>query len=205
MLSNFRALIAPLRRLLAWPFLKVGATPAAVGAVGILLAVSAAALARLGFLTSAFWVAGLAFLTDVADGEVARRTGSCSPEGNYLDAVGDRVSECLLLLGLLPYSPNLTAMVMAGACLTSYAKARCALVRVMDNSDWPGLGDYPDRAALIATAYLMLPDPALPLALLGLITWTCLWRRVRHARSLIRTAGPQELLPYLRGSDSYQR
>ena len=129
MLSKFRALIAPLRTLLAWPFLRLGATPAAVSAVGVLLAVAAAGLARLGYLTTAFWVAGLAFLTDMADGEVARRTGSCSPEGNYLDAVGDRVSECLLLLGLLPFAPDLTALVLAGGCLTSYAKARCALVQ----------------------------------------------------------------------------
>ncbi len=205
MLSKLRDLSSPFRGLLAWPLLKLGSTPAEVGAAGIVLAAAAAGLARADFTVAAFWVAGLSFLTDMADGEVARQTDRTSPEGNYLDAVGDRISECLLLLGLLPFAPNLAALVLAGACLTSYAKARCALVRVMDNSDWPGLGDYPDRAALIATAYLLLPNPTLPLAILALISWTCLWRRVRHARTMIAQASPQELLPYLRGSDWYQR
>lgn len=205
MLSKIRDQIDPLRRLLAWPFLKAGVSASAIGALGLLLAAAAALLARTQFLTAAFWVAGLALLTDIADGEVARRTASCSPEGNYLDAVGDRISECLLLLGLVPYAPGLTALVMAGGCLTSYAKARCALVRVMDNRDWPGLGDYPDRGALIAAAYLTLPNPSWALGLLALISWTCLWRRVRYARSLIRQTPPEELLPYLRGSAWYQR
>lgn len=200
MLSKLRETIAPLRRVLAWPFVRTRASAAAVGWAGIVLAATAAGLARWGFPTAAFWVAGLALLTDIVDGEVARQTGSTSPEGNYLDAVGDRVSECLLLLGLIPFAPNLAALALAGGCLTSYAKARCALVRVLDNRDWPGLGDYPDRGALIATAYFMLPDPTLPLTLLVMVGWSCLWRRVRHGRDLIRQAEPEELLPYLRGS-----
>jgi archaetidylinositol phosphate synthase len=200
MLSKLRESIHPLRRLLAWPFLKVGASPTFISGLGVGLAVTAAGLARGGYLRLAFWFAAAALLTDMADGEVARATRRCTPEGNYLDAVGDRVSETLLLLGLLSIAPNLTALSLAGACLTSFAKARCALVVMMDNRDWPGFGDYPDRAALILLAYA-IPDPTVPLALLALSSWSCLGRRVHHALTLIREAKPAQLQPYLRGSD----
>ena len=205
MLSKLRDLIQPFRRLVAWPFIKTGASPTFVSATGVVLAALAACLARAGWNTAAFWTAAAALLTDLADGEVARQTDGCSPKGNYLDAIGDRVSECLLLLGLLQVAPNLAALALAGGCLTSFAKARCALVLSMDNRDWPGLGDYPDRAALLLLAYLLLPNPTLPLALLVLTTWSCLWRRTQHALDLIRQASPEELQPYLRGSARYQR
>jgi phosphatidylglycerophosphate synthase len=139
-------------------------------------------------------------LTDLADGEVARSTKSCTPEGNYLDALGDRICECLLLLGLLPFAPNLAALALAGGCLTSYAKARCSLVVSMDNRDWPGAGDYPDRAALLLMSYYLLPDPAPSLALLSAVSWICLLRRLAYARRMIRDAGVEKLQPYLRGS-----
>jgi phosphatidylglycerophosphate synthase len=176
-----------------------------VGALGVGLALLAALLARAGFCRAAFWAAGLALLTDLVDGEVARQSGRCSPEGNYLDAIGDRVMECLLLLGLLPTAPNLAGLALAGGCLTSFAKARCALVVLMDNRDWPGFGDFPDRAVLLALAYLALPDPSLPLGLLALVSWAGLGQRIRYARRQIQRTGPQGLQPYLRGSERYQR
>lgn len=198
MLSNLRRYTGPLKRVFAWPFLQVGASPTAVGIFGVLAALLAAAAARFGAYDVAFWVALLAVLTDLIDGEVARATNSTSPLGNYLDAVGDRTRECILLLGLLPLAPNLVALALAGACLTSYAKARCSLVRVMDNRDWPGVGDHPDRALLILIAYLFAPTCWPSLLLLVTISWSCFGGRVLYARSLIEEAQEDELLPYLR-------
>jgi phosphatidylglycerophosphate synthase len=205
MLSLRRDAFQPLRRLLAWPFLRLGASAATVGLLGIVLAALAAGAARLNAHLPALALAVLAVLTDMADGEVARRTGTAGPEGNYLDALGDRIGECILLLGLLEASPNLAALSLAGACLTSYAKARCALVLQMDNRDWPGFGEYPDRAVMIVLAYATLPRPGLALGALALASWFCLWGRIRHARRLIRQAPPEELQPYLRGSAAFQR
>ena len=207
MLNRLRPAIEPFKGWLAAPFVKLGLGPGEVGLLGIVFAAAAAGAARAGFLSASFWLAGLALLTDMADGEVARRTGRQTPEGNYLDAVGDRVCECLLLFGLLPHAPNLVAASIAGACLVSFAKARCALVRVIDNRDWPGSGDYPDRGVLIAVAYLMQPNPSLPLLMLCGLTAVALIRRVHHAKRLIQEASREELLPYLRPriSDEYQR
>lgn len=205
MLSKLRQVVQPLRRVLAWPFLQLGASPGQVGAVGLAAAAIAAGLLRGGCPRLALGAALCAVATDLVDGEVARRADAESPEGNYLDALGDRVTECLLLLGLLPLAPNLTGLALAGGCLTSYAKARCAGVRLMDNRDWPASGDYPDRAVLILFAYASAPNPAWPLFLLVLLSWSCLWRRTRYAQRLIREAGADELQPYLRGSAWYQR
>lgn len=201
MLSKLRESVQPLRSWLAWPFLKVGASPGQVGGFGLAAAAIAAGLMRAGCPRVALLAALLAAASDLADGEVARRSRRSSPEGNYLDALGDRVTECVLLLGLLPLAPNLTALALAGGCLTSYAKARCALVRVMDNRDWPGSGDYPDRAVLILLAYTSAPRVEWALTLLVVASWSCLWRRVNYARRLIQEARTEELQPYLRGSD----
>lgn len=205
MLSHLRSRVGPLKRCLAWPFLRLGWSPASLSALGILLAVLAAAAARWGAVPLSFGLALASLLTDLVDGEVARQTGLETPEGNYLDAMGDRLSECILLFGLLPLAPNLVTLALAGGCLVSFAKARCALVCLMDNRDWPGWGDYPDRAALIALAYLLQPDCTGPLVFLSVLTAMGLAQRVRYARSFIASAPADKLQPYLRPSSRYQR
>lgn len=201
MLSHLRPYVGIIKRILAWPFLRLGFSATQVSVLGVGLAVLAAACARVENFDLAFWTALVAVLTDLVDGEVARVRKAVSPRGNYLDAMLDRTRECILLLGLLPLAPNLVALALVGTCLTSFAKARCALVRLMDNRDWPGVGDHPDRAALILIAYLFAPASSLALGLLVMLTWTCFARRARHACELIDQADESELLPYLRTSD----
>ena len=198
MLSRLRSIVQPIKRTLAWPFLRLRMGPSQVGLFGIACALAAAGCARSGAVQISFGFAIMAFLTDLADGEVARQTGQETPEGNYLDAMGDRICESVLLFGLLPQAPNLVTLALCGGLLVSFAKARCALVCLMDNRDWPGWGDYPDRGALIATAYFCQPHTLWPLTLLAALNWTSLWSRVRHARQMISSSRSQELQPYLR-------
>lgn len=205
MLGHLRPYVGNLKRLLAWPYLKLGFSATQVGLFGVGMAGLAAIVARWGYLPWAFFLALIAVLTDMADGEVARTKGQESPAGNYIDAVGDRLREGLLLLGLFPLAPNLVLLALLGTCLTSFAKARCALVLVLDNRDWPGFGDHPDRAVLLLFAYAYTPQTLLPLALLVLASWTCFFIRVRFALALIKEAKSDELLPYLRFSAEYQR
>ncbi len=205
MLGHLRAYVGPIKRLLAWPFLKAGVGPTAVGIFGVVIAILAAILARAGLYDAAFWLAVMAVLTDMADGEVARATGETTPLGNYYDAIGDRTRECVLLFGLLPTAPNLVALAIIGTCMTSFAKARCGLVRIMDNRDWPGFGDHPDRAVMIAVAYLFQPQSTIPLIVLTIATWTCFIQRANYARKAIEDATPDELLPYLRPDSRVQR
>lgn len=197
MLGHLRPYVKWLKRLVAWPYLKLGMTPTQVGMFGVIAAIVGAFLFRLGYLEAAFWVAMVALLTDMADGEVARRTGRATPRGNYLDAVGDRLRECILLLGLLPLCEDLVALALLGTCMTSFAKARCALVTIMDNSDWPGLGDHADRAVLILFCYRLAPQQW-PIAVLALVTWSCFAVRALAAVKKIDEAAEDELLPYIR-------
>lgn len=206
MLGHLRPYMGHLKRLLAWPYLRLGLTANQVGLVGVILAALAAALIRWDYRLPAFWIAMVAVLSDMADGEVARQTDSETPQGNYLDAMGDRMREGLLMLGLVPFAPDLLGLALLGTCLTSFAKARCALVVVMDNRDWPGLGDHADRAVILLFAYLLVPQGVQwPLWLLVVATWTCCAGRMKRALELIEKGKEDNLLPYLRASERYQR
>ena len=198
MLSRFRDYFVPLRKLLAWPFLKMGVSPNTISLLGVLLAIMAAVSLRLGQLYLPFCLAFLALLTDLIDGEVARTQKKASPWGNYFDAVGDRLRECLLLFGLLPNAPDVAALALIGTCLTSFAKARVGLVVRTDNRDWPYPGDHPDRAALILSAYFFQAHSVAILCLLVLLSWSCFFQRLRYARTLVDEAHEEDLLPYLK-------
>lgn len=205
MLGHLRPYVGFLKRLLAWPYLKAGLSPTQVGVFGVFLSVLSVSALRSGFSAAAFWLAAAAVATDMADGEVARVKRQATPLGNYHDAVLDRLREGVLLFGLLPYSPNLTGLALLGTFLTSFAKARTSLVIVTDNRDWPGLGDHADRAAMILLCYALPTNLILPLSMLTATTWNCFFTRLRQAADMIEKAAPEELLPYLRDSDLYQR
>lgn len=198
MLSQLRTWIGPLKSLLARPFVSLGISATTLGLAGVILALAAALAVRFGAPQIAFGLAVIALATDLVDGEVARLSDTCTPLGNYVDAMGDRTRECLLLLGLLWTSPDLVALAIVGTCLTSFAKARCALVLNMDNRDWPGFGDHPDRAALILWAYFAQPNSLLPLSILAVATWVACLRRFAFARQMIQQAPRDQLQPYLR-------
>jgi len=69
---------------------------------------------------------------DMLDGEVARRTKRVTKFGAFFDSVIDRYSDVLLLLGLIIwyakihriFYDGLTGLVLIGAVLTSYTRAR---------------------------------------------------------------------------------
>ena len=69
---------------------------------------------------------------DLIDGPVARQSNKVTRFGGFLDSVLDRYSDLILLMGLLVYYASvnryfyvvLTAVVMTGSTLTSYARAR---------------------------------------------------------------------------------
>ena len=205
MLGHLRPYVGSLKKMLAWPYIKLGCSPTSVGLFGVFLALIATLSMRLGYCTIAFCFAFIAMSTDMADGEVARLTRTQSPQGNYVDALGDRLREGILLFGLLPLAPNMVSLALLATFLTSYAKARCSLVVMMDNSDWPGFGDHADRGVLLLVAYLLAPNHLWPILLLAISTCLCFCIRVKSALSRISRAKEEELLPYLRTSAKYQR
>src|SRR5580704_10442510 len=100
--------------------------------LGLVINIGAAALLALGRFRWAGVVIIGAGLFDMVDGRVARETNRVTRFGGFFDSVLDRYSDLALLIGLLIYYASinryfyvvLTAIVMTGTVLTSYARAR---------------------------------------------------------------------------------
>ncbi len=100
--------------------------------IGLLINVVAAALFGYGRFLAAGLVIILAGIFDMVDGRVARATNTVSLFGGFFDSVLDRYSDLALYFGLLVYYARinrefyvvLTAVVMTGSVMVSYARAR---------------------------------------------------------------------------------
>jgi len=123
---RLRVLIQPPVRLLA----ATGIAPNAITVLGLVLSIGA------GFLLSqgSFIWAGIVFLlgglSDVLDGELARRSNRAHPRGAFLDSSFDRLSEFAVFFGIFWHFRSSTGMAaLAFATLffsvaVSYVRAR---------------------------------------------------------------------------------
>ena len=110
------------------------------------------------FAKGEFFYAGLvvigAGLFDMVDGRVARASDRVTRFGGFFDSVIDRYSDLALFMGLLVYYADinrffyivLTAVVMTGSVMTSYARARaeCTIPKCK-----VGFLERPERVVLI--------------------------------------------------------
>ncbi len=132
-----RALLAPMADPLVRGLLRLRLTPNRITWLGLLLALGTAILIGWGHLR----IGGLLFLLcsslDSLDGLLARSTGAVTRFGACLDSSLDRVSEILVLGGLLVYlqlhgplilpllwSVPLVFLAMGASVTVSYIKAR---------------------------------------------------------------------------------
>ncbi len=131
-------LTQPAVRLLA----RTSITPSAITWFGFLLAVGAAALIITGHLFAAGFVVLFAGFFDMLDGALARHTNQTTRFGAVLDSILDRLSEAVLLLGILvlfllveelsvlftlvakEWSILLVCLALSGSLLVSYIRAR---------------------------------------------------------------------------------
>src|SRR3989454_9112371 len=122
--------------------------------LGLLINSWAAFLLAAGRFQAAALVVIGAGLFDMVDGRVARETNRVTRFGGFFDSVLDRYSDLALLMGLLVYYAwinrffyiVLTAIVMAGAVMTSYTRARAEMVIP---SCKVGFLERPERVVLI--------------------------------------------------------
>ena len=131
-------LTQPAVRLLA----RTSITPSAITWFGFLLAVGAAALIIAGHLFAAGFMVLFAGFFDMLDGALARHTNQTTRFGAVLDSILDRLSEAVLLLGILvlfllveelsvlftllakEWSILLVCLALFGSLLVSYIRAR---------------------------------------------------------------------------------
>src|SRR5713101_7086259 len=103
--------------------------------LGLLINIVAAFLLAAGRFQAAALVVIGAGLFDMVDGRVARETNRVTRFGGFFDSVLDRYSDLALFMGLLVYYATinrffyivLTAIVMTGSVMVSYARARAEL------------------------------------------------------------------------------
>ena len=121
-------LTEPPVRLLA----RTPVTPNDLTWFGFILPVGAATLITTGYLVAAGFIVLIAGFFDLLDGALARRTNRISRFGAVLDSTLDRLSEAVLLLGILIlYAGNqsvipvlLVFVALVGSLLVSYIRAR---------------------------------------------------------------------------------
>ncbi len=121
-------LIEPAVRLLA----RTSIAPSAITWIGFLVTVGAAALIITGHLFAAGFVVLVAGFFDLLDGALARHTNRVTRFGALLDSTLDRLSEAVLLLGILVLYAGgqsvtpilLVSVALVGSLLVSYIRAR---------------------------------------------------------------------------------
>src|SRR5712692_6506813 len=130
--SSPRWLIDPIVDVLA----RLGVTPNALTAAGVIGNGGAAVLCAIGeFLPAGIVMIGASSL-DMFDGALARATGRATDFGSVFDAVMDRVSEAAVLFGLLIWFSDrggrteelLIFVAVVGSILVSYVRSRAEII-----------------------------------------------------------------------------
>jgi len=185
-----RRLLDPVVRAAA----RAGLTPNVVSVLGFLGNSAAAALAAQGWLPVAGGLMLVSSVLDLVDGALARATGRVSRFGAVLDAVLDRYSEAVVLLGVVAYQAGreaylpitLACAALTGSVLVSDVRARAEALGFALRE---GLFTRAERVAVMALALLASAwwEGALTLALwllAVLANLTALQRLIHLCRKL---------------------
>lgn len=167
-------------------------TPNQVSWLGLILVVCNCALYL--YHQNSFWLGmglALSYLFDAMDGLVARKQGTVSKFGGYLDAIIDRYQEIAtcLVLSIVTGWWLLVFFIITGSMLTSYSKARVAIEMPVDNKGWPDLLIRHRRLWLLSFA--LLGDASVPwllyfvLSSLAAMSYFTAIQRYFRARSML--------------------
>jgi CDP-diacylglycerol---glycerol-3-phosphate 3-phosphatidyltransferase len=153
---------------------RVGLTPNALTAYGIVLNVVAGVAAAQGAFGWAAVLLVWGSIGDLLDGELARTTGQQSPAGAFLDSNLDRMSEIALFAGFAVALPDRSGVAWAvaalsGSLMVSYARARGEGLGVA----CPNFGlERPHRVVLLMASLLVAAFLEAPTAR-ALVEATC--------------------------------
>jgi phosphatidylglycerophosphate synthase len=133
-------------------------SPNTITTVGTLLTIAASVVYATGHIMTAGWIMNVTAFFDVADGQVARRTGRSSVFGAFYDSTLDRVADGALMAGLAFFYAtnaihhNLAMVVVCLVCiigtfLISYTRARAETLGIDAKV---GLMQRPERMVLLS-------------------------------------------------------
>jgi len=144
---NGRKKAAPILEPIASGLAKIGVTPAVVTVLGLALTVVGAVLISLEFL---FWgglVAATGVTLDALDGPLARKLGTSSERGAFLDTMSDRFGEIAVWIGVSVYLRDesrllvLCIVALAFSLLVPYVRAKAELAGLDGRGGWMGRGE----------------------------------------------------------------
>jgi len=146
----------PAARLLA----KTAITPSTITWLGFLLAIVATVLIITGHLFAAGWAVLVGGLFDMLDGALARYANRTTRFGAILDSTIDRLSEAVILLGILVLFARqqllaqtlLVAVTLFGSFLVSYIRARAETAGLECQV---GLFTRPERVVVLVLGLLL--------------------------------------------------
>ncbi|HPQ80310.1 MAG TPA: CDP-alcohol phosphatidyltransferase family protein [bacterium] len=146
-------------------FVKLKLGPNAITMMGFLIASVAGVLFAIGSFGYAGWVMIFGASFDMFDGRVARITGRMTRSGAFFDAVMDRFSEGVCLLGLAWYFRDgfmlpIVIAALIGSMLVSYTRAKGDGVGVDCKVGWM---QRPERIVYLGVASVF--DPLMGVAL----------------------------------------
>ena len=138
-------------------------------------------------------------LFDAIDGAVARLTNRVTKFGSYLDAVCDRLFEAGAALAAAYVTGYwmLSFLLVIGALMISYAKARAAMEIAIQNNEWPDFMERTERDIIFAVGIILWG--IFPILILGkdIFFWTLvglnlavygtLFQRILRAKDLINS------------------
>lgn len=175
---------------------RMGLTPNIVTIIGLLIAGVATYLIGVGLWWAGGLVALFAGIFDMFDGALARATGRASDFGALLDSTIDRVSEAVVLLGVLAYyltSDNdwgamLVYGALVGSIMVSYMRARSEGLGIECKV---GVMQRPERVALTGLGLIVAHwIPVVMLIVLGVITALTVFtaiHRLAHTWRMLET------------------
>ena len=147
-----------------------------------------------------FWGGAVLFfvgsILDILDGALARRRGTGTQFGAFIDSTVDRVGEGFVLgaIGLvamrdgIEWGVGLAFAAIAGSYLVSYTRARAEALGVRGDV---GIGSRAERCTVIISGLVLAPlhELVLPftLLLLNVTAWVTVLQRVLAVRAQLRT------------------
>ena len=179
-------LTRPVVRLLA----KTSITPNALTWFGFVLSVGAAALITTGHLFAAGFIVLIAGLFDMLDGALARHTNKTTRFGAVLDSTLDRITESILLLGVLVLYAReqsivgilLVGIALPSSLLVSYTRA---IAEAAGLDCKVGLFTRAERVIVLALGLLLSQIDYALITALGIIALFSLFtvgQRLLHVR-----------------------
>ena len=171
----------------------LGVTPNQLSFIGLFVTIASAPLLAQGWLSLGAWIFAAGSVTDSFDGALARRTGTATEAGAFLDSTFDRIGEAAALAGVAiflarqgsDFAVGAIVIALLGGNLTSYVRARAEALGIECTVGWISRTERVFIMGILLVVHL----PEVMAYVLALATCFTAGQRIVHVRNaLLRAA-----------------